>query len=531
MKLNFQPPKPAALPEYTTPAFGPGLRTGPPTQRSNQVNPWEAYTKALRTGNYPGSSGTWADAPSTGTSQWGYRPGLGLPGERFKNQLAASFNVDPKREDGNANLMTTGTGTSGMTAGGKPNDVRDLYESIEIPKDAAMVDAYQKLMAQFGKQSESNDALRRELGPSIEQLKAAFQKENEALDISGYAKGQRDLDDRLASGVGDYEARARDIIGRYTQSDADYAKQLEDITQRAYGILPEYDRAASAIGDYQIGQQEKQLSKYKIGGGNLGIGSGDLQSIARGVADVRLPLEQARIQRQYDVLTGVELPSQREVATRSASRMAGFEYPVERDIFAQGQGANERRKLTEAQIKQLEMAAAASGRESAMQYPQLIQQLIARDNANLGGQIANLSGAGSIGDQAYYRGLHYTPGADLSQPQYVSNAMPGYPGYNPGPGASAGGGGFVGGGGGVGGQPGTPTSGYVPGGGGAMSPFEQSLSPGARNALASMGSKPLPKMVYGGPDPSRPPSGQPAIPQLDYMPAGWLWQNPEFQYA
>lgn len=265
-------------------------------------------------------------------------------------------------------------------------------------------------------------------------LKNAYNREQQSFDLSGYSAGQRGADVRASALTGDFANTARDIGGRYAQSDAEYQRQLDDIVKRAYGGLADYDKAANAIGDEQTAQLMGNISRYKIGGGNLGLGSDELRKIARGVGDIRLPLERDKIAQRYNILTGVELPSDREVATRNAARLAGFELPMEQAIYGAQQGDVLRAKQTDQQLKQLEMSVAGMSRASAESYlrslslpAEIIQSVLSRHNQTLAGQIGNLSGIGSLEDQAYYRGLNYTPGASLSQPAYYTTVNPQYP--------------------------------------------------------------------------------------------------------
>lgn len=367
--------------------------------------------------NFQGSSGYWAGtgsgASGSGTGSVSF-PNLGYPGDAALGRIKST---------------TTAVSPTGGTA--------SLYQPLQITKSAALASGANDLMAAFKSGADSipgySDLLNQAKTISGN-FKNAYNRTNQALDLTGYAAGQRGADAGAAAMTRGYGAQANDILSRYAGNDERYAGELRDITGRAYGMLPEFDTAARNIGDEQIARMLGQVSRYKIAGGNLGVGGDELRKIARGVANVELPLEQQRIQRMYDVLTGVELPSQREIANREATRLTNVELPTQRDLYGLNQNDILRSKQTEQHLKQLEMTTAGMSMQAARDYLQslalpveLIQQILQRKNQTLAGQIANLSGIGNIEDQAYYRGLEYTPGANLTHPVQYNMTLPPLP--------------------------------------------------------------------------------------------------------
>jgi len=380
--------------------------------------------------SFPGSSGYWGRQGSNTGPNSIRVPGLGYPGDVARARAGVPT-IDPSVIGGRAGF-TSGTGNSGAAS---------LYKPLQILKSPGVAAGVKSLMDQFnagtGDIPGFDDFLKKQAG-ATQDLTDAYGRQKQSFDLSGYSAGQRAADAAASGLTGDYANTSRAIGEKYAGSDAEYAQQLKDIIARAQAGLGDYDKAANAIGDAQTGSMIGQLSRYKMGGGNLGLGSDELRKIARGVADVRLPLEREKINKRYDLLTGLELPADREIATRNAARYAGFDLPVEQQIYGAKQGDVLRSKQTESQLKNLEMSVAGMSSAAAEQYlkslslpVELIQQILQRHNQTLAGKIGNLSGLGSLEDQAYYRGLEYTPGASLTSPQYYSPNLGGYPDYTP----------------------------------------------------------------------------------------------------
>lgn len=383
--------------------------------------------------NFPGSSGYWGDLGSR-VPAGGQREGMGYPGGRARAQLAAEEGVQLSPTAGALPGQRYGFDFGRNSRLGRSTSA-NLYEPLQITKSPSLAAGAERLFGELNQPPQGFEDLLREAKEAAAELRAAYQREQGAYNIEPFASNLRRLDDRLEALTGDYAGTARDIGGRYAASDADYAGDVSRVTGRAYGLLPEYNRAAENIAQNQERELQGRVSRYKIGGGNLGLGSDELRKISRGVADVRLPLERERIQREYDVLTGVDLPGQREIATREASRLSQFELPMERDIYSQFYATDLQRKNTENQIKQLEIATAGMSRQAAEGYlrslalpSELINSILMRREQVTGSRIANLGALGGVEDAAYYRGLEYLPGSGpLFNPTYYGLPSGAYP--------------------------------------------------------------------------------------------------------
>lgn len=309
-----------------------------------------------------------------------------------------------------------------------PNQEVPGYQAVQVTKSPALAAGTQDLMKSFKEGADLIDfgKLLDEARAAQGNVKTAYQNQTAALDPTAFANTMRGLDTKAAAQTGAYADTARSLARDYTGADTALASNLGDITKRAYDILPQYDQAASAIGDNQIQQMLGEVAKNKIasGGGDLGVSTNELRQIARGVANVELPLAQQKIQRQYDVLTGVERPAAQEIASRAENRIAQFQTPLEQNIYSRTYNDVMQQKQTEVQIQQLKQVTAGMNVQAAESYLRslaLPQELIAQV---LGRQASTLGQIGNLENEAYYRGLQYTPGAQLSQPVGFSSANP-----------------------------------------------------------------------------------------------------------
>lgn len=393
-------------------------------------NPWEQYLATLGSGNYAGSSGYWGDASDKAGGT--YRFGMGYPGDRAKAALANAAGVQAGGTVGALQLPG-----AGRTSTGSSPSIASRYEALQIPKSQMLINGANSLAGKFnagtGDIPGFDDLLASMKGASGD-ITQAYNNQKKSFDLTDFAAGQRGADARAAGLTDTFSTNARAIGDRYAASDAKYAGQVGDIIKRGYDLLPSYDAAANAIGDEQVGKLLGDVNRYKIAGGNLGLGGDELRKIARGVGDIRLPLEREKIGQRYNLLQNLELPGDREIASRNAARYSGFDMPLEQQLYGAKQGDVLRGKATDAQLKQLEMSVANMSVDAAANYlkslsipANVIQEILQRHNATLGGQISNLGALGNVEDSGYYRGLNYLPGANVSQPGYYPSNTGGYP--------------------------------------------------------------------------------------------------------
>ena len=321
----------------------------------------------------------------------------------------------------------------GLPGGPAGQDSSGLFKPYQLTKSPLIASGLDKLGKQWAAGANGIpgfDELKNAATQGAGILRNAFSREQQSFDLGPYAANQRAADAAASGLTEDYANTARGIGRDYANSDAEYARQMRDIITRANAGLGDFDTAANRVGDQQTSEMMRWIARGAMGS-PAGVNSGQLQDIARGVADVRLPLEREKINQRYNILSGLESPAYRDIATRNASRYAGFDLPLEQNIYGQRVGDVMRSKQTESQLKQLEMSVAGMSRAAAESYlrsmalPQeIIQSVLQRHNQTLAGEIANLGGLSNLEDQAYWRGLEYTPGMNLSQSRYFSNSLP-----------------------------------------------------------------------------------------------------------
>jgi len=239
-----------------------------------------------------------------------------------------------------------------------------------------------------------------------------------------------------------------------------------NIVQQGQDLLPAYDTAANNIGDAQTKALIQQLSRYKLAGGTpTGLGGGEEQLLTNGIANIRLPLEQAKINQRYNLLQNLNLPVAQQEEAAGIGQLQNFSMPLASDVanrnyntqaglnqaqqnllqnialpLAGQQGAAQVQQLTgftaplaqqdytnaatTAQtIQNLKLQIAGKSIAEAVQYlqamavPAQIQQQILAGNQSLqSGDISNLSGLNSLYSGSRYQGLQDLLGANLTQP-------------------------------------------------------------------------------------------------------------------
>lgn len=308
-----------------------------------------------------------------------------------------------------------------------PANVAERYKPVDIIKSPEIAGATSKLLETFKKGAE--DSLK-----GFDDFMGEFKTANtEAL---GKSRSATNIDPYIDT-ARDQQARYSDALDRsatdYAALNQDDRARQQDILTRTNALLPEYDRSANAIGDRQLQELTKRISRYKAGSGTpTSLGSDELRIAARGAADVLLPLEQAKIDRKFNILSNLELPMEQRYTDRETNRIANFNPQIAAQQFQTGQA-------TESTIQGLKMQVAQMSFQDAERYmrslgvPEQLKQQI------LSGQIGQLGQLAQLEDMSRYRGLNDVLGANLSQPVGYSMATGGLPSpsrYSPrGPGA------------------------------------------------------------------------------------------------
>lgn len=407
-------------------------------------NPYEIWQNWQRGGQYPGSSGLYWDESSYASPYDQSRTGFGYAGDQAKNAAARSLGLTPQSigtgvdswtgstvgqdspvlgQDGRWYSSKTGkifSGTDSRTGKSYNNgyeniDVADRYKAVNVVKDPAVADETSKLLDTF--KSDAASALTGfsdHLANFNTDIGNARTLGNKALDTSGF-EAQMTGAQRKYAGALDTAAQG------YQDLNAQNAAAEQGIVQQAYDTLPQYDAAAQAIGDRQLAQLNQNLSKYKLGTDTpRSMSSSDANVLARNVADVQLPLEQAKIARKLDLLQNLSLPVQRELYGNERSRITQFDPQIAQQEFASGQATAQTIQGVRQQVAQMAPGLAVQYMQSLGVPAQLQQQI-------LSGQLGQLGQISQLNTASNYQGLMDQAGAYPNQAQYYNLGIPGYP--------------------------------------------------------------------------------------------------------
>lgn len=301
-----------------------------------------------------------------------------------------------------------------------PNDPTQRYKPVDIIKSPDIASAQQELMKTFQDSASASlkdfntylSNFKNDLGAARAAGKAATDPATIASDIASMRGNQSR-----------YEAALQGDMGALADINRENAAAQQGIVSQANAILPQYDSAAKAVADQQMQAVQRQLSRYKMGTGTPRSGGTDEERLlADAAARVYAPFEQGKIDRQLNLLTGLALPVQRDIANRATAAAAGFNPQAQGEIFRSGMA-------TQRDVQNLRDTVANMSYQQALQFmqaagipAQIMQQI-------LSGQISQLGALGQLEDQSRYRGLHDILGVYPSQPMGFSNRTPPLPNY------------------------------------------------------------------------------------------------------
>lgn len=303
----------------------------------------------------------------------------------------------------------------GTTTPIDPNDPNQRYRAVDVAKNPGVSSATDALLENFKKTA---DASLQDFGQYKSQFQKAtqdaFDKTKAAADITGYTRD-------VTGQQGRYSAALDTAAGNAGQANADAAAREQAALGELRSTLPMYDKAAQNAADYQLGQLNGQVSRYKLlKGGGLGLGSDELAMQAAGARAIQIPTELAKIQARQNIAQNVELP----IVQQDANRSAQFYQQ-----FMPGVAANQYNSATAVSnaVQQLKVQTAGMSYQNAMQYmqsigvPEQIQQQI------LGQQLNNLGAINSLESGSRYQGLQDILGANISQPVGYNPSIGGLP--------------------------------------------------------------------------------------------------------
>lgn len=291
----------------------------------------------------------------------------------------------------------------------------DRYQAREVIKSPAVATATEQLMEQFRKTA---DSALSDFGATLNQFKT---------DLTAGRALSREAQN-LTPTVEALSAAQRGYDTSLTGADEAYRRALEDAAARERGVveqanatLPAYDEALNRIIANQNDLAMRNFSRYKMGTGTpRSMGGSDTAILANAALQASLPLEQAKIQRRYDILSGMALPTEERIAGRAIGyggsflpSIAGSRYGSQTTLATTIQGLRERvanMSYTDA-VNYLR----ASGIQAELQ------------TAILSGQAGTLGQLAGLEEASRYRGLEDVAGVPLSQPVYYNMGLPNYP--------------------------------------------------------------------------------------------------------
>lgn len=410
-------------------------------------------TGFLQAGQYPGSSGYWATDPTYGPSG-GMRGGL-YPGDAARVAMGQtplapgaetllgedpvwdSVNgiwINPRTKKPFSGRKKDGTYvTNGISQGRNnpanypanidPNDPKQRYQAVEIPKAPDISAATKDLVQQFKDTAEQS---LKGFDQHLKDFTSGVTNAGKAATTAITAAGP--TADALAKQQANLSTALTSAQTRYANLNADTAARERGAVQEAKDLLPSYDAAGQAIADRQLAEVEKNLSRYKVGSGTpMSAGGDESRILAQGAADVMLPLKQAEINRRYDIISGLELPTTQDIAGRETARIGQFDPMVAGQIYQTGTATTQQLQALKEHVAGMSFDTA----ERTLRDMGIPSQLI---NQVLQGNIGSLTGLAGLEDMSNYRGLQDRLGANVSQPIYYDQSVPGYPApsrYNP----------------------------------------------------------------------------------------------------
>jgi hypothetical protein len=297
-----------------------------------------------------------------------------------------------------------------------PNSV-DRYRPIELTRSPATATAQADLMEQFRTNA---DRSLDDFGSSLNSFRTDLNSARTAADTA------TNIGPTTAALTGAQQGFSGDLdesTRRYEQALADAAARERGLVTQANDLLPSYDTALNNILAAQVGGVQRNLSRYKMGTGTpRSLGSAESQILTRGITEAALPIEQARIQRRYDILSGMALPTEERIAGRNIAFAGGFLPNTAASRYAS--------ETTLANTLQgLRQQVAGMTYNDAVNFLRAQGVPAELQNQILSGEISSLAGLNQLEEASRYRGLHDLLGVQVSQPIGFNMSLPELPNY------------------------------------------------------------------------------------------------------
>jgi hypothetical protein len=297
-----------------------------------------------------------------------------------------------------------------------PNDAASRYQGVSIGKNPGVTSATNNLLSAFNSGSDLsnfNDLLGNERSGS-NALTAGFNADQNTFSTTPATTATA-----LNNNVNTFANTGANLNNQYSNVLGQTNAAENNIVQQATNLLPAYDQAVTNVGNQEQNALQQDVSRYKLGTGTPGsLGSGEENLLIQGTQAAQVPLEEAKINQNYNLLQNLDLPVAQAQGQAAVNQITGFEEPLAATNYSNT-------STTANQIAQLQLQVAGMSMADATKYmeaqgiPAQVQQQI------LSGNVSNLGGINNLLGQSQYQGLQDVLGANLSQPTASSFVAPG----------------------------------------------------------------------------------------------------------
>lgn len=296
-----------------------------------------------------------------------------------------------------------------------PNDPSQRYRAANIVKQPDVAGAQSELMKTF------QDTAQQSLKGFSDYLKTFQTDLSNARGATAAATNITPTVNALTQAQAGYASDLSGANTAYQQALAESAARQRGVVGEAQGLLPMYDTAAKNAEDAQLAALQRQLSQYKITTGTpTSLGGDEERMLLQGVQNIMLPIEQAKINQRYSILSGMALPVESNIGGANINYagsflpgIAGSKYGSARDLATTIQNLK-------TQVANMSTQQAIAFMQAQGIPAQIMQQV-------LSGQISELGGLSNLESLSNYQGLQDILGAYPSQPVGYNVSTPGYP--------------------------------------------------------------------------------------------------------
>ncbi len=406
------------------------------------ANPYEGFLNSVSGGNYAGSSGYWGD---TGNNYQGSRAGMGYPGDRAKNSIAARYGLTPSSIGTSAESWGTSNSLSRPTIAGdglayvggsntkftgtdpvtkkryvngaeqslvpgtdtyiNPNDPNQRYQAVSIVKDPTLSGAADDLSTQFATAAKNAITDYSKLLPDYQaQAATAEAASKAAADTSGTQKTLQDAQTRFSTGLDTAQSD-------YSALDAANAAKQRDIVAKRYADEATYNDLQDQSNQIAQGGVMRMTSKNGAIRGGIPYGTDAQAAFARESYQAGLPYQLAKENYHQQNLaneSGVET-----ALTADEARRIGF------NVAAQGQQYQSAQSTAQA-VQALKVSSANQDWETMtriLSVPTLYNEAVQRAAA---GDVQLGQALAAFKATTNYQGLRDVLGEQVSTPAYFS---------------------------------------------------------------------------------------------------------------